>query len=193
MDRILGVVMLKVSTYREIAEDPNATQPAVLVVSLVGLIAGIVSGVMRYNPDNPQQLLPVNPMPVAVYAVLGIVFGLLAWFVGAWILAVVARWFGGKTNINEMLRVTGFVEIFGVIALISLLGLLSPWLSWLASIVIYIASILRLLGYIVGIREAAEFSTGNAIVTAIFAVIVAFIVRGAGEMLAKFLGGVLGV
>lgn len=191
MNRLLGILMLRVSTYREIADDPNATRPAMLIVGLVSLLIGAVSGLVRTDPDNPQQLLPVNPVTVAEYAFIGLIFGLIAWFVGAWVLALVARWFGGKTNTKEMLRVTGYVEIFGLVSLISLILLVSPALTCVTAVVLFVVSILRLLGYIVGIREAAEFSTGNAIVTGIFAVIAAFLIRIAAEWLSRFLTGIV--
>lgn len=191
MNRISGILMLRVSTYREIADDPNATRPALLIVGLVSLLIGAVSGLVRTDPNNPQQLAPISPLPIVEYALIGLVFGLIAWFVGAWVLALVARWFGGKTNTKEMLRVTGYVELFGLVSLISLILLVSPSLTCVTTAVLFVVSILRLLGYIVGIREAAEFSTGNAIITAIFAVIAAFLIRSAAELLARFLTGVV--
>jgi hypothetical protein len=191
MNRILGILTLRVSTYRAIADDPNATRPAMLIVGLVSLFVGAVSGLVRTDPNNPQQLAPLEPLTVVEYALIGLVFGLIAWFVGAWVLALVARWFGGKTNTKEMLRVTGYVEIFALVSVLSLVTLWLPALTIVTSVVLFVVSILRLLGYIVGIREAAEFSTGNAIVTAIFALIAAFLIRGAAELLARFLTGIV--
>jgi hypothetical protein len=40
----------------------------------------------------------------------------------------------------------------------------------------FIVAILKLIGYIIGVREAAEFSTGNAVITAIIAAIINFII-----------------
>lgn len=191
MNRISGILMLRVSTYREVADDPNATRPALLIVGLVSLLIGAVSGLVRTDPNNPGQLAPLNPLTIVEYALIGLVFGLIAWFVGAWVLAFVARWFGGKTNTKEMLRVTGYVELFGLVNLLSLVTLLLPALTFVTGIVLFIVSILRLLGFVVGIREAGEFSTGNAIVTAIFAAIVVFLIRGAAELLAGFLTGIV--
>lgn len=191
MNRVTGILMLRVSTYREIADDPNATRPAMWIVAVISFIIGAVSGLVRTDPNNPTQLEPFDPLSVLTYALIGLAFGLIAWFVGAWVLAFVARWFGGKTNTKEMLRVTGFVELFALVNVLSLVTLLLPALTFVTGIVLFIVSILRLLGYIVGIREASEFSTGNAIVTAIFAAIVVFLIRGAAELLARFLTGIV--
>ena len=191
MNRIAGVLMLRVATYRELADDPNATRPAMWIVAAVSFIIGAVSGLVRTDPNNPSQLEPFDPLSVLAYALIGLVFGLIAWFVGAWVLAFVARWFGGKTNTKEMLRVTGYVELFALVSMLSLITLWLPALTIVTSVVLFVVSILRLLGYIVGIREAAEFSTGNAIITAIFALLAAFLIRGAAELLARFLSGIV--
>jgi hypothetical protein len=49
---------------------------------------------------------------------------------------------------------------------------------------------LRLIGYIIGVREAGEFSTGNAIITAIIAAIINFliVVVVGGAIIATVLG-----
>ncbi|MCG3140348.1 MAG: hypothetical protein HDKAJFGB_01394 [Anaerolineae bacterium] len=191
MNRLAGIVTLRVATYREIADDPNATRPALWIVALVSLFVGAVSGLVRSDPNDPQRLATFDALSVLEYALIGLAFGLIAWFVGAWVLAFVARWFGGKTNTKEMLRVTGYVEIFALVGVLSLVTLWLPALTFVTTAVLFVVSILRLLGYIIGIREAAEFSTGNAIVTAIFALLVAFLIRGAAELLARFLDGIV--
>jgi hypothetical protein len=176
MDRIMGVITLKAPTYREIAEDPNATQTAAIIVAVVALISGFVSGLIQVDPNNPQAMLPPDVARAVVAAIAAVIFALIGWFVSAWVLAFVAKWFGGKTNTQEMLRVTGFVEVFGLVGVLSILALVSPTLLCIAGIIGLVAAILRLIGYIIGVREAAEFSTGNAIITAIIAAIVNFII-----------------
>lgn len=188
MERIAGVLALKAATYREIAEDPNATRPAGIIVAVVALLTGFVSGLVRPDPQNPQVLLP----PDFVVAISSAVLTIIAWFVSAWVLAFVSRWFGGRTNTKEMLRVTGYVDIFGVVVIAALLALLSPIFIVVVQVIAVIASILRMIGYIVGIREAAEFSTGNAIITAIFAVIVGYVIRVAGTIVIESVMNIVG-
>ena len=129
-----------------------------------------------------NSLLPPDWLLAIVAAVITVIFALIAWFVSAWILAFVARWFGGKTNTKEMLRVTGFVEIFAVVGLLTLLAFVSPVLLCIVSVIGFVVAILRLLGYIIGIREAAEFSTGNAIISAIIAALVNFLIYFAAAL-----------
>lgn len=192
MERIVGVLTLKAATYREIAEDPNATRSAGIIVAVVALLTGFVGGLVRPNPQNPQVLLPPDFVVATSSAILTILIALIAWFVSAWVLAFVSRWFGGRTNTKEMLRVTGYVDTFGVVVMVALLALLSPIFVVVVQVITVVASILRMIGYIVGIREAAEFSTGNSIITAIFAVIVGFLIRVAGTVVIEGVTNIVG-
>jgi hypothetical protein len=189
MDRLMGVITLRAPTYREIADDPNATQTAGIIVAVVALLSGFATGFVRVDPNNPQQLLPPDILLAIVAAIVTVIFALIAWFISAWILAFVARWFGGKTNTKEMLRVTGFVEIFAVAGLLSLLALVSPALLCVVGVIGFVVGILRLIGYIIGIREAAEFSTGNAIIAAIVAAIVNFLIYFVAALVIALLAG----
>ena len=187
MDRIMGVITLRAPTYREIADDPNATTPAAIIVAVVSFLTGLFQGYIIAGPNGTVITGPV--VNTIVSAVIVTIFGLIAWAFSAWVLAFVARWFGGKTNTKEMLRVTGFVAIFGLVSVVLVLVLFLPVLACLVSIIGLVAAILRLLGYIVGVREAAEFSTGNAIITAIVAIIVQFVILLAGTFVVAAVAG----
>ncbi len=174
MDRIMGVITLKAATYREIADDKNATTMAAIIVVIVRLISGFFSGLVSVNPQTGGAAVSVVGAIVA--AILTVIVGLIAWVISAWVLAFVAKALGGKTDTGEMLRVTGYVEIFGLIGVLAVLGLISPALLCIVGIVGLVVAILRLIGYVIGVREAGEFSTTNAIITAIIAAVVNFII-----------------
>lgn len=193
MDRIMGVLTLKAPTYRQIADDPNATQSAAIIVAIVSLLSGFVGGLVRTDATT-QTLASPNIVLAIVGAIVAVIVGLIGWFVGAWVLAFVSKWFGGKTNTQEMLRVTGYVEIFNIVSVLSILALVSTSLLCLVGIVGLVAGILRLIGFVIGVREAAEFSTGNAIITAIIAAIVVFlIVVVVGGGLLAIVAGAMGL
>jgi Yip1 domain len=172
-NRIMGVITLNASAYREIADDTTATNQALIIVIVVALIRGFFSGLVRLNGSGGFSA----SLGGAIGGMLaGVLIGLLAWVVAAWVLSFVAGWFGGKTNTGEMLRVTGYVQVFGLVTVLSVLILIAPilgCLSWLISLAI---AILSLVGFVIGVREAAEFGTGNAIITAIIAAIVNFLI-----------------
>lgn len=175
MDRIMGVLTLKAPTYRQIADDPNATQTAGIIIAIVALLSGFVGGLVQIDPSSGQLAAP-NIVNGVIAAIVTVILALIGWFISAWVLAFVSKWFGGKTNTQEMLRVTGFVEIFGLVGILAILALIAPALLCLVGIVGFVAAILRLIGYVIGVREAAEFSTGNAIITAIVAAIINFLI-----------------
>jgi hypothetical protein len=174
MDRILGVITLKAPVYRQIADDANATTPAAIITAVVALISGFFGGAVAI--DQTLQTSSFNVTGGVILAIITVIFALIGWFISAWVLAFVSRWFGGKTNTMEMLRVTGFVNIFGLVSILSILALIAPALGCIVGIIGFVAAILRLIGYIIGVREAAEFSTGNAIIAAIIAAIINFLI-----------------
>jgi hypothetical protein len=191
VDRVLGVLALRPSVYREIAEDPNAIRPAGFIVAAVALVSGLVLGLERLAV-SPEGLTPTYTTVLLIgVLVSSLLFNILSWIVESWILAFVSKWFGGRTNIREMLRVTGFVELFGLVIILGLVGVWLPALAWLVSVVSLVVLILQLIGFIVGIREAAEFSTGNAIITAIFAAIVSALIGLATVFVSDLIAGAL--
>ncbi len=174
LDRIMGVVMLKAATYRQIADDTTATGQAAMVFIISKIIQGFFQGLVVADPNTGG--ISVSILGAIFGLIVAVVIGLIGWYITAWVLAFVAERLGGKTNTQEMLRVTGYVEVFGVIAILTVLAAISPVLACIVGIISFIVGILRLIGYIIGVREAAEFTTGNAIITAVIAAIVNFII-----------------
>ncbi len=197
MDRLMGVIQLKTPVYRAIADDTTATGQATIIVVVVTLISGFFEGLVKVDSTGA---VTASLGGAIVGAIGGVIFGLIGWAFGAWVLAFVAKsFFQGKTNTMEMLRVTGYVHIFGLVSILTVLALISPALGCVTGLIAFVAAILRLIGYVIGVREAAEFSTGSAVITAIIAAIVEFIivvVIGAavlGVVLAAFgLAGAIG-
>jgi hypothetical protein len=183
----MGVITLKSPIYRQIADDKTATGQAALIVVIALLIRGFFEGLARINPQTGT--VSVSIVGAIVGAIVAVIIGLIAWVVAAWVLAFVAKTLGGKTDTNEMLRVTGYVEIFSIVAVLDILLLGGSALAIIVGLISLIVAILKLIGYIIGVREAAEFSTGNAIVTAIIAAIVNFIIYAliGGAILAAIL------
>jgi hypothetical protein len=171
LERIMGIVTLKPPTYKAVAEDQSLTQEAMLIVIVVAILNGLVGGMAA------QMAAGGTVVSGLLRAVVAIIFGLITWYVSAFLLAAVAKAFGGKTDTNEMLRVTGYVYVFNLVGLLALLGFIAPALLCLTGIVGLVALVLSFIGYVIGIREAAEFSTGNAVVTALIVAVVGFVIN----------------
>ena len=175
MDRIMGVITLKAPIYRQIADDQTATNQAAIIVVLAMIVRGFFSGLLKVSADGA---LGVSVVGAIIGAIIILILGLLGWAVAAWVLQFVAGLFGGKTNTGEMMRVTGYVQVFSLVAVLNILALISPVLLCVVGLIGFVVLILSIIGYIIGVREAAEFSTGNAVITAIIAAIVNFVIVG---------------
>jgi hypothetical protein len=176
MDRIMGVLTLKAPVFRQIAEDQSATTTAAIIVAVVSLISGVVGAVVISSigdqlPQTPGGLTATNPIG---YAIQTILLGFIGWGVGSFVMGLVANMLGGKTNTGEMLRVFGYASIFNLLGIIPCLG----FIGW----------ILGIIATVLGIREAAEVSTGKAIAIGIIGFIAILIVSAViGIILAAIL------
>jgi hypothetical protein len=175
LDRIMGVITLKAPIYRQIADDQTATSQAAIIVVIAMLVRGFFSGLFKASADGT---FGVSVVGAIVGAIVILILGLVGWWVAAWVLQFVAGMFGGKTNTGEMLRVTGYVQVFSLVAVLNILALISPALLCIVGLIGLIVLVLSIIGYVIGVREAAEFSTTNAIITAIIAAVVNFIIVG---------------
>jgi len=170
LKRIIGVLTLKPAIYLEIAEDTTATKEAAILVALSLLIQGFFAGFIEV--DEQTGIVRSNWTRGLGEAVAVIISGLIAWVIAAWVLAFVAKLLRGKTNTGEMLRVTGYVEVFGIIAILSLLALAIPSLAIVTEITVFTIAILWFIGCVIGVGEAADLSTRKAFIAAIVAGII---------------------
>jgi len=190
LNRIIGIVTLKAPVYREIAEDQTATTQAAMVVVIATLVQGFFQGLVKMSSEGAVQ---VSVVGAVVGAIVTVIVGLIAWVLSAWVLAFVASAMGGKTNTSEMMRVTGFVQVFSLVAVLNILIVISPMLGCITGLIGLVVAVLSLIGYLIGVREAAEFTTGKAVVAAIVAAIVNFIVIAVigGAIVTAVMGAVL--
>jgi hypothetical protein len=167
IDRLIGVLTLKAPVYKEIAEDTQGTTQAGLIFVVCTLINGFFSRlVVAGEFDFGRALLG---------SVWGVLIGLVGWVVTSWVLSFVANALEGKTDLPEMLRVTGYVSVFSLVAVINVLAVVGV-LGCVTGLISFAVAILSLVGYIIGIREAAGFDTGKAVITAVIAVVVNFLI-----------------
>lgn len=185
IDRLIGVITLKASVYKEIAEDTQGTTQAALIFIICNAINGFFSRLVVSGEFNLVRAL--------LGSIWGVLIGLVGWAVTAWVLAFVANALEGKTDFQEMLRVTGYVSVFSLVAVINILSFLGP-LACVTGLISLVVAVLSLIGYLIGIREAAGFDTTKAVITAIVAAVVNFlivvVIGGAifGGLAALFMG-----
>jgi hypothetical protein len=165
VERLLGVITFQAPSYRQIADDPTATPSAGAIVLLVAALAGFIGGMTSDSLTVNGRALLAGPTHGVVQALIEVCAGLVSWLVGSLVGAFVATtFFRGRTNTAEMLRVLGYTSVFRLLWVFPC-GFM---LSWLLSAV----------GTVIAMREAAEFDTRKAAITAAIAWTAAFAVSG---------------
>ena len=113
-NRIVGVFKLDVKTFEEIEHDTTATSQALLIVAIVSLLSGLGSGFSSRFLGNGSFF--------------GRFIGTLIWGFIGWLLwsavtyFVGTKFFGGKADLPEMLRVIGYAYAPQVLGIIPCVG-----------------------------------------------------------------------
>lgn len=156
--RIMRVIRLDWTVFREIAADPKALSEAAIIVAVSSFLSAIGSAAW-----SGSFFVNFSAHWIDAILISWLAWAVITYFVGT-------RLFGGKTDIPEMLRVLGYASapnalgFFGVI----------PLLGWTGVVV---GAILALIAGVLAVREAMEFDTGKAIVTAIIGWVIALVIR----------------
>ena len=143
-DRMVGAALLNIQIYEEVEADTTATAQAGMVV----IIAAIAGAVGSYSLG-----------PTA--AISHLVMALLGWLIWAGVTYLIGvHVFGGTATWGELLRTLGFAHapaVFYVLGIIPVIG----------SLFTFAAMVWMLVCGIIAIRQALDFSTGKAVLTAL--------------------------
>lgn len=149
--RSVNVAKLDVPTIEAVEADRSLTQEAAFVVGIVALVGALGS--------------------LIAGSVLGfvasIVVALIGWGLWSWLAAFIAQnvFKSTTTDTGEMLRVCGYAfapQILGIF-------------DFILPIFGFIGFIWSVVALVIGIRQAGEISTGNAVLTAVLAAVPWFI------------------
>lgn len=144
VDRMIGAAMLENAVYEEVEHDESLTGQAAGVVVIVA-IARAVGGIGEGSG----------------FIVGGIVGALLGWLIWAGVTYLIGdKLLGGTATWGELLRTLGYAQAPGVLFVAGIV----PFLGGLVGLAAFIWT---LVAGIVAIRQALDFGTGMAIVTAI--------------------------
>ena len=143
VERMRGAALLEVPVYEEVEHDTTATPQAAVVVGIVA-VAAAIGGLSTGGR--------------------GVISGLVGAYVG-WLIwsgvtfLIGTRLFAGTATWGELLRTIGFAQSPGVLRVLGII----PLLGWLVAIAVFVW---QLVCGIVAIRQALDFDTGKAILTA---------------------------
>jgi hypothetical protein len=144
IDRMRGAAMLDIATYEEVEADTTATGQAAIVVA----IAAVCSAIGAVGHGGPN--------------VIGVLIGaLVSWLLWAAITYVIGdKLFKGTATWGELLRTLGFAQAPRVLLLLGIIPVFGI-LVWIA-----VAAWVLIAG-IIAIRQALDFSTQKALLTAL--------------------------
>ncbi len=155
--RIINVFKLSRPTFREIENDPAATQEAAIVVALVALLS--VIGSLFSVLIGGQRLGG---------AIVGLIFTFIITFVN-WIIWAVVTYFVGTNLFKGDSTMEGMARVIGYAYAPQLLGII-PCIGTI------IGAIWSLVASVIGIQEALDFDLGKAIITVIIGWVIILII-----------------
>lgn len=173
-----------VNTFEEIEADTNATGQAAIIVVLLALLAA-VGAYFAANVGNdvltslegiggadiPAGLFTSAQTSPAGAAVGALVQALFSWLIlAATTFFVGTNLFGGKADLGQMLRVTGFAQtprFLSVAAFVPCLGAILGFVGW----------VWMLVATFIGIRQGLDLDNGKAALTIIISIVFIWIVN----------------
>lgn len=142
--RMIGAALLDIDAYEEVEHDTTATTQAASVVVIVAVCAAI--GAAGRGTGG-------------VFA--GLISAVAGWLIWSGITYLIgANLFGGTATWGELLRTIGFAQSPGVLFVIGVIPFLGP-------LVMLVVAIWMLVAVIIAIRQALDFTTGKAVLTAL--------------------------
>ncbi|MCJ7629048.1 MAG: YIP1 family protein [Longimicrobiales bacterium] len=144
VQRMLGAATLNIDTFEEVEADESATMQAATVVAMVAVASAIGS----VGHGGVSILFA----PVAQ---------IIGWLIWAGVTYVIGdKLFGGTATWGELLRTLGFAQAPGLLLLFAIVPILG-------GLVRFAVGIWMLVAGVIAIRQALDFSTGKAVLTAV--------------------------
>jgi hypothetical protein len=177
MERIIGAITFRKDVYAEVEKDTAFTKTAWILVAVVAFLNQLGS---RASSNLVNWFLG---------AIVGTVFAIISFAVGALIINWVARTvFNADVTFEELVRTLGLAYIWQVIGVIGALTAFSDTLSCLLAPVNIIAGILLVVAWFVAAKEALDLEWVQTIVTVILGWIVVMVVMTIATAVLAFLG-----
>lgn len=144
VERMIAAAKLEVALYEEVEADESATSQAAVVVGMAAIASAI--GAAGGGATN-------------VFG--GLIGALLGWLLWSGVTYLIGdKLLGGTATWGELLRTIGFAQAAGVLYVLAVI----PGLGGLIRLAVMVWV---LVAGIVAIRQALDFSTGKAILTAV--------------------------
>ena len=152
LDRIMRAIRLDRTLFRQVADNPEYMNEAIIIAVAVAVVAGIGA---LFSPEQPV-------LGFVGRFINELLFGWVLWAAIAYVVGT--NMFRGRSSVKEMMRTLAYASaprllgVFGVI----------PCVGWLFAIVGWALSIIA---GVIAIRESMEFDNSSAVITAVLGLI----------------------
>jgi len=178
INRMIRAARLDVSLYEEVEADKTATSQAATAVAIVAVAGAIGGALQAAMSDTGGNIIGSVIWGLLSALFMWVVWSYLTYFIGT-------KMFGGTATPGEMLRTLGFASTPGIFNVLVFIPVLGP-------LVVFITMIWSLVAGVIAVRQALDFDTGKAILTAVIAGLIAFLpIFILGGIVLAFIAGAL--
>ena len=178
INRMIRAARLDVSLYEEVEADTTATSQAATAVAIVA-VAGAIGGALQAAMSDTGG----NIIGSVIWGLLSAIFMWVVWSYLTYFIGT--KMFGGTATPGEMLRTLGFASTPGIFNVLVFIPVLGPLVG-------FFTLIWSLVAGVIAVRQALDFDTGKAILTAVIAGLIAFLpIFILGGIVLAFIAGAL--
>ena len=178
INRMIRAARLDVSLYEEVEADTTATSQAATAVAIVAVAGAIGGALQAAMSDTGGNIIGSVIWGLLSALFMWVVWSYLTYFIGT-------KMFGGTATPGEMLRTLGFASTPGIFNVLVFIPVLGPLVG-------FITLIWSLVAGVIAVRQALDFDTGKAILTAVIAGLIAFLpIFILGGIVLAFIAGAL--
>jgi hypothetical protein len=200
MDRIMKVFTFKTEVFAEVENDASFTPTAWGIVAVIQLIsqlsaflaapaAAAAAAEMAESFGVSAPAMAVSPLSV----VTGTITGILAFAVGAWVVAFVGKsLFKASVTFEEVVRVMGLAAVWGILGLVSIIAFYVPLLACVIAPIGLVVWVLSIVSSAIAIKEALDLEWVPTIVTVVIAWVTIFIATAVLGLIFGIFNGLLG-
>ena len=176
-ERIIGAFTFRSGIYAEVEEDTTFTTTAWILVVVVAILNQLGS-------FASSEL--VNWL---VGAVVGTIFALVAFAVGALVINWVGRGvYKADVTFDELVRTLGLAYVWQVVGVLGILSAFSTALSCLLAPVMVIAAILLVVAWFIAAKEALDLDWVKTIITVILGWVSLIVITAIAGIVVGLLG-----